>query len=302
MLDICLLGCGGMMPLPDRWLTAVLVRYNGKMILIDCGEGTQIPLKLAGWGIKAIDALLITHYHADHIAGLPGFLLTLGNSGREEPLTIVGPPGLADVVKGLLIICPELPFNINLEELKPDNDKEFKMGDMVIKAAFSDHWLPCLSYSVEIMRAGLFDREKAERNNVPMSVWKKLQKGETCEVDGMAFTPDMVAGKTRKGIKVSYLTDSRPTQTLIDFVKGSDLFICEGMYGDDEQLQKAIDKKHMLFSEAAFMANESNSKELWLTHFSPALDNPEVYINKARAVFLNSHLGQDGMKKSLAFE
>ena len=98
MIDVCLLGTGGMMPLPYRWLTSLLVRYNGSSLLIDCGEGTQIAMKEKGWSFKPIDVICFTHYHADHISGLPGLLLTMGNAERTEPLTMIGPKGLERVV------------------------------------------------------------------------------------------------------------------------------------------------------------------------------------------------------------
>ena len=118
MLDVCLLGCGGMMPLPYRWLTSLMARYNGTSILIDCGEGTQIAIKEKGWSAKPIDVLCFTHYHADHVSGLPGLLLTMGNAERREPLLIIGPKGLERVVNALRVIAPELPFSIEYMEIK----------------------------------------------------------------------------------------------------------------------------------------------------------------------------------------
>lgn len=112
MLDVCLLGCGGMMPLPRRWLTALMTRYNGSSLMIDCGEGTQVAIKEKGWSFKPIDVICFTHYHGDHISGLPGLLLTMGNADRTEPLTLVGPRGLERVVSALRVIAPELPFEI----------------------------------------------------------------------------------------------------------------------------------------------------------------------------------------------
>ena len=117
MLDVCLLGTAGMMPLPHRWLTASLMRYNGSSLLIDCGEGTQIAIKEKGWTFKPIDVICFTHYHADHISGLPGLLLSMGNAERTEPLTMIGPKGLERVVGALRMIAPELPFEIRYIEI-----------------------------------------------------------------------------------------------------------------------------------------------------------------------------------------
>ncbi len=301
MLEICLLGTGGMMPLPNRWLTSMLLRYNGKMLLVDCGEGTQIPLKMCGWGFKAIDAILFTHYHADHVAGLPGLLLTLGNSGREEPLTLIGPPGLKAVVEGLLVISPRLPYDLGLLELSPEQCSELVIDSIRVKSIPVAHWMPCLAYSFEIARLGRFDVEKAGELGVPVEYWKRLQKGEAIDVGNMVVTPEMVLGKPRKGLKVSYCTDTRPVEGLADFIKDSDLFICEGMYGEDGDMQKAIEKKHMLFSEAATLAKLGKVDELWLTHYSPALENPMEYIASAKSIFENTIAGCDLMTKNIKF-
>lgn len=302
MLDVCLLGTGGMVPLPDRWLTSLLLRYNGKMLLIDCGEGTQIPLKMCGWGFKAIDAILFTHFHADHVAGLPGLLLTLGNSGRTEKLTLVGPPGLEYVVRGLLVISPQLPYDIRIVEL-PDNEAaELSLGEFAVSSLPIDHWIPCLAYSVEIKRQGKFNAEQAKKLDIPVFYWSRLQKGETIKIGNRDISPKMVLGQPRRGIKVSYCTDTRPTAELPDFIKASDLFICEGMYNDNAELEKARQKRHMLFSEAAMLAKMGSVKELWLTHYSPSLEKPQEGISAATEVFENTLAGYDLITKSIKFK
>lgn len=289
------------MPLHHRWLTSLLVRLNGKMLLIDCGEGTQIPLRQSGWGFKAIDAICFTHYHADHVAGLPGLLLSLANSMRTEPLTMVGPPGLLTILQGCMTIIPGLPYDVRIYECSTQREESFIVNDMVIRSLPVDHSVPCLGYALEVKRAGLFDVEKARQNDVPQKLWKWLQRGESREYEGKLYTPEMVLGLPRKGIKVSYVTDTRPTYELVAFINQSDLLICEGMYGDDENKSKAMAKKHMLFSEAACLAKEGQVKELWLTHFSPALEHPELYLNATREMFENTHLGSSLKKKTLNF-
>lgn len=301
MLDVCLLGTGGMMPLPDRWLTSLLLRYKGRMLLVDCGEATQLPLKICGWGFKQIDAVVFTHYHADHVAGLTGFLLTLGNSGREEPLTLIGPPGLKNVVEGLLVISPQLPYDIRLLELPLDQGSEILIGEICIRSIPVEHWIPCLAYSFEIERLGRFDKDKAEKLGVPVKYWNRLQKGETIDLEGKLISPRMVLGEWRRGIKVSYCTDSRPVEGLVDFIKASDLFICEGMYGDNQDIEKAIRKKHMVFSEAATLARRGEVEELWLTHFSPSLGNPGEHLVSATSIFANTLAGYDLITKNIQF-
>ena len=301
MLDVCLLGTGGMMPLPERWLTSLLIRYNGKMILTDCGEGTQIPLRMAGWGLKSVEAILFTHYHADHIAGLPGMLLSLGNSGREEPLTLMGPPGLKKVVEGLTVISPELPYELKLIELPDKESYGTSINEIIIKTIPTDHTLNCLAYCMEIERTGKFNVESARELNIPINFWSHLQKGETVTICVSIIKPEMVLGEPRKGIKVCYCTDTRPTEGLIGFIKDADLFICEGMYGDEEDVLKAVQKKHMMFTEAAMLAKQGNVKELWLTHYSPSLKEPEDYIDEARKVFANTILGKDLYSKTIKY-
>lgn len=286
------------MPLPNRWLTSLLLRYNGSSLLIDCGEGTQIAMKEAGQNFKPIDVLCITHFHADHISGLPGLLLTMGNADRTEPLTIIGPKGVERVVNALRTIAPELPFDIICRELN-EADEYIQMNGYEIHAFRVKHNVICYGYSVEIKRAGKFDMERAK--SIPMKFWSRLQKGETLEENGVVYTPDMVLGPERKGLKVTYCTDSRPTDAIVDAAKKSDLFICEGMYAEEDKLKKARQYKHMTFYEAAEMAVQAEVEEMWLTHFSPSLIRAEEYMPKVREIFANAYLGRDGKSVELTF-
>lgn len=301
MLDVCLLGTGGMMPLPRRWLTSLMCRFNGSNILIDCGEGTQVAIKQKGWTFKPIDVICITHYHADHISGLPGLLLTMGNAERKEPLTMIGPKGLERVVKALRTIAPELPFEIKFIELT-ENMQTIQFDEYRINAFKVKHNVVCYGYSIEIDRIGKFNAQKAKKLEIPVQKWNVLQKGNEVTIDGKTYTPDMVMGAARKGLKVTYTTDTRPVDAIVDAVKGADLFICEGMYGEPDKEAKAIEHKHMTFKEAAQLAKRANPKEMWLTHFSPSLVKPEMYMDTVTEIFENAKPGKDGMSVDLMFE
>ena len=301
MLDVCLLGCGGMMPLPRRWLTALMTRYNGRSLLIDCGEGTQIAIKEKGWSFKPIDIICFTHFHGDHISGLPGLLLTMGNADRTEPLTLVGPKGLEKVVNALRIIAPELPFPLKFIELQQPL-QTLELYGYKITAFKVNHNVVCYGYTLEILRQGKFSPERAKEQNIPLKFWNPLQKGQVITEDGRTYTPDMVLGPERKGIKLTYTTDTRPTESIVENAAGSDLFICEGMYGEEDKEEKAKGYKHMTFREAAQLAKRAGVSELWLTHYSPSLVRPEEYMEQVKSVFPNAYPGKDGKSRELNFE
>ena len=301
MIDVCLLGTGGMMPLPHRALTSLMLRYNGMNVLVDCGEGTQVSVKQQGWSVKPIDVICFTHFHADHISGLPGLLLTLGNAERTEPVTMIGPKRLEKIVNALRMIAPELPFPIEFIELEKDQES-FEINGLKIHAFKVQHNITCYGYSFELARAGKFDVERARALDIPMKYWNPLQKGETVEENGIIYTPDMVLGEPRKGIKLTYCTDSRPTDLIVENAKESDLFIWEGMYGEPDKEEKAKEHKHMTFYEAAEMAKRAEVKEMWLTHYGPATARPYEYQEKIKNIFPRTIIPKDLASVELQFE
>ena len=301
MLDVCLLGTGGMMPLPYRWLTSLMARYNGKSILIDCGEGTQIAMKEKGWSPKPIDIICFTHYHADHISGLPGMLLTMGNAERTEPLLLIGPKGLKRVVSSLRVIAPELPFQIECRELS-EQEESISFDGFRIDAFKVNHNVVCYGYSIVVERKGKFLVDRAKELGIPVQCWNRLQHGETVETPEGNYTPEMVMGQARKGIKVTYCTDTRPVPLISLKGKEADLLILEGMYGEPEKKSKAKEYKHMTFYEAASIAAEAGPKEMWLTHYSPSLTRPEEYMDEVKRIFPHACAAKDGQTAELDFE
>lgn len=290
-----------MMPLPYRWLTSMMARYNGSSLLIDCGEGTQIAMKEAGLSANPIDIICFTHYHADHISGLPGLLLGMGNADRTDPVLMVGPKGLERVVNSLRVIAPELPFEIRFRELAGDEDVVEYKG-YKITAFKLNHKVTCYGYCIEILRKGRFNVESAKALDIPLKYWNPLQKGQTIEDGGRVYTPDMVMGEDRKGLKVTYCTDTRPVPAMEKFAKDADLFICEGMYGEEDKLEKARGYRHMMMQEAAEICAAAGPAEAWLTHYSPSMNHPENFAAELKGIFPRLVIAKDGMSKELKFE
>jgi ribonuclease Z len=295
-----LIGTGGMIPTPNRFLSSCLIEYNGKSLLIDCGEGTQISISKGKIKVKRIEAILITHCHADHVTGLPGLLLTIGNSMRTEPLYIIIPRGFKALINSLLIVCGYLPYEVRIVEISEEKNQQFEFIGLNITSFPLKHHISCLGYTFELLLRPHFLPERAKKLNIPLSLWKNLSNGENVNYENFTYTPHMVLGKNRKPIKISYATDTRPVKCINKAVENSNLFICEGMYGDDDQYENALEKMHMLFSESAQIAKNSSVKELWLTHFSPSLKNPEEFLEQTKKIFPNTVIGYDLMSKKIS--
>ena len=300
MIDLLLLGSGAMLPLPDRWLSSLLLRCRGELVLFDCGEGTQIPWRTYGWGFRRLGAICLSHCHADHVAGLPGLLHALANADRTEPVDLFGPAGTAAVVDGLRTIAPHLPFELRVMELA--GGEAFTLpGGLRGAVAVGEHRLPCLAYRVGLERARRFSPERASALGVPLPLWRLLQRGEAVAWEGGRATPEEVLGPTRRGLSVGYVTDTRPLPAFPAFLAGADLLVCEGTYGDPADLPKAIERGHMTFAEAATLACAAGAGALWLTHFGPALTDPEAFRGEATAVFPETTIGYSGLTATLAF-
>ena len=300
MIDLCTLGTGGSMPLHTRALASLYVRNGAQGLLIDCGEGTQIGIGKLGWGFLRIGTLLLTHYHADHCSGLPGLLLALTKAGRTEPLDIWGPPGLRYVVTGLRVIAPQLSYEPVLHEL-PAGGGRFEAAGMHVRAFPLDHGMPCFGYAFTLDRPREFLPEKARALGIPVRLWNRLQRGETASDGGTVWKPAQVLGEERRGLRFLYATDTRPVPAIARIGAGADLMILEGMYGDEEDLPKALKNRHMLFRESAALAAAAGAKRLVLTHFTTAMDDPEVFLHTAADVFPETVCAHDGMTMTLGW-
>lgn len=298
MLDVTLLGTGGVMPLPDRALTSAYIRCGGAALLIDCGEGTQTAIRRCGLRFKPLSAILISHFHADHISGLPGLLLTMGNEGRNEEITVFGPVGLENVVRSLMTIVSDLPFSVRVQELPVDAPSSFSCAGLTVTAIPMQHSVPCLGYRLELHRPGKFDPRAALAKGIPLPLWSRLQRGES--VGG--FCPEDVLGAPRKGLRLLYATDTRPVSALEVYGSGADLLILEGMFGDPEKQQRAHISCHMTMQEAAGIARHCRAKALWLTHYSPATPHPEAYAGQLLSCFPHTTIAADGEHTLLRFE
>ena len=308
-MEVYVLGCGGMMPLPGRHLTSVLVRREGELILFDCGEGTQVSLKRLNLKWKRISTIYISHTHADHITGLPGILMLSSQVDRTEPLTIIGPKKIKEYIESSIsVLDMYINYEIIIKELEDpsvsqvitDND-EYSVITIPL-----DHSKVCVGYSlVEKERAGVFFPEKAIENQVPVGpMWSKLQSGESVTLeDGIEIMPEDVMGPTRKGRKFSYVTDTAYTDNIAPFVKNSDLLICEGMF-EEALLESAKEKKHMISKQSAKIAKDGNVKQLGLIHYSPRYMEKDLQrlLVEAQSVFSNTVLTRDRMLFNLPYE
>lgn len=300
MIDAYLLGTGGMMPLPHRWLSSLLIRCEGDMTLFDCGEGTQVPMRQSGWGFKRLSSIVLSHLHADHVLGLTGILFSVGNADRQEPLTIYGPPGTLDVARALTVVVPGLPFDVRVHELEAGDRIRLPAG-LDVTVGEADHRARCFYYRVDRPRDPGFDADRARDVGIPVEFWSRLQRGETIEWDGKVHEPESVLGPARKGVSLGYVTDTRPVAEMTSLLQGVDLLVCEGTYGDDADQPKAVEKTHMTFREAATVADACGANALWITHFSPAVSDPLVFASNAREVFPAAQIGFTGLQTTLRY-
>lgn len=291
-----------MQPLPGRFLTSLLVRRDGDLFLFDAGEGTQVSMKMLNLKWKKISAILISHMHADHVTGLPGMLMLSAQVDRDEPLYVIGPPKLEEYIEANRRIL-DMFINYEIIFQPVEEGTVFKGDGFVINAFPLRHTKPCWGYSlIEDRRKGEFFPDKAEALGIPRGrLWGTLQNGTPVTLsDGRVITSDMVMGNSREGRKLSYVTDTRYFEKIAEYVEGSDLLFCEGMF--EKALQDtAHEKKHMTSYEAALVARDSHSRKMCLQHYSPRYTDKELrkLVEEAREIFPDTVLTRDRMSFSI---
>ena len=304
-MEAFILGCGGMMPLPYRHLTSVLLRREGELFLFDCGEGTQVSLRRLNLKWKKIDAIFISHTHADHVTGLPGILMLNAQVDRTEPLYIYGPPKIKEYVEtSRKVLDMYINYPIVVKEIEAPcvvhSGKDF-----YIRAFPLDHTKVCVGYTLEELdRPGEFNPDKARELNVPVGpLWAQLQNGfEVQAADGTTVKPEQVLGEKRSGRKFSFVTDTLYKTTIADEVRGSDLLVCEGMF-EEELIDQAKEKKHMTATQAATIARDANVRRMCMIHYSPRYTDRELekLLTQAREVWPNTELSRDRMNIEIPY-
>jgi len=295
MLTVTLLGTGGTQPLPERALAALAVSVGGGTVLLDCGEGTQTALRR--WGVSAyrLHTVLLTHYHGDHILGLPGLLQTLSSLGRTAPLTVVGPAGLEAVAAPMATLAGPLPFAVHWRQA---GQEPFAAGPLKVTPFPLEHRVPCCGYALTLPRAGRFDPGRARAAGIPVALWSRLQAGQTVE----GFTPDQVLGPPRRGLKVVYATDTRPCPAVTEAAREADLLCMDATYADDADLDKAKLYGHATCRETGALAAEAGVRRLWLTHYSAAVTDLAPGLAAAQRAYPDAVAGTDGMRLELDFD
>lgn len=310
MLDITLIGTGATMPLPERAVSATAIGCNGRVILIDCGEGTQAAAKKAHVSLMKIDAICLTHFHGDHIFGLPGLLQTIGSLGRTEPMTIFGPEGVEDIMKLIMDLCVFLPYEIKVVQMMTEETKCLELSKIFpgwpagakLEGIQTEHRVSCCGYKFVLSRTGKFQPDKAKELGVPQKDWKLLQKGESVMVGDTLILPEQVLGEARSGLSVVISGDTKPCDALIEAAKGADLLVGEATFGENEEAEIAIERGHSTFAQMAEIALRAEVKRLWLTHFSGSISEPEEYLPNAKVFYENAECGYDGKTITLKFD
>ena len=291
MIKVTFLGTSYSIPTPERNHTGIILNYQNENILIDCGEGTQRQFRIAKLSMSKITRILITHWHGDHVLGLPGVLQTLSLSGYNKTLFIYGPKGIKNHIQETI---KAFPFQLNYKmEVKEVSGKVFETNDFLIEAKEMTHGIPCNAYSFIIKSKLRFDKSKLKKSKLAAGPWlKQLQSGKDIVHEGKKYKYKDLTYE-EEGKKVSFILDTSMNPKIIPFVKDSDLLISESTFHSELE-DEAKEKKHLTAKQAGEIAKKSNSKKLLLTHISDRYKNDTgKLLDDAKKVFKNSHIVKD---------
>ena len=297
-MEITFLGTSSAVHSYERNHPSIALKAFGDVMLFDCGEGTQRQLIYARVSPMKISKIFITHFHGDHILGLPGLLQSMNFRGRDTKLTIYGPKGL-NILKDAIFSLGYCKIEFPIEFIEIESGIVEETEEYIIKSQKVNHRVPCLAYSIEELKKPRFLREKAIELGVPVGPdFGRLHNGEEIEIDGRVIKPEQVLGPPRKGRKITYSGDTTPCEEMIELAKDSTLLIHESTYVNEDK-DKAEDRFHSTSSDAALIAKESNSKQLILTHISTKYQSTDLLLDEALEIFENTEIAKDLKKIEL---
>ncbi len=296
-MEIIFLGTSCMIPTKERNTSALLLSYNEENILVDCGEGTQRQLRIAGIKPTKITKILISHWHGDHVLGLPGLLQTLGASEYLGKLMIYGPKGSKAYVEKMMNAFV-FSNKVNFEVVDIAKRIFFENEEFMLEAFQLDHSIDCIGFNFIEKDRLKIDTKKTKRLGIPDGpLLGELQKGKEVMFKGKKILPDEVTFKV-EGKKISIIADTVLTENCVEFAKGADMLICESVY-DSTHENKAEEYKHLTAKQAGQIANQANVKQLVLTHFSQRYKNTQEIEEDARLVFDKIICAEDFMRLKL---
>jgi len=294
-IRLVVLGTSCSNPTVERNLTAIGLRFEGNWLLFDCPEGTQRQMMKANASYMRVHSIFLSHFHADHVLGLPGLIATMAMHGRDTPLHVFGPRGTKkEIAKVMDLALMKKNFEIRVKEVS--SGLVTKHGKYTVSAMPLKHTAKCLGYVFkEKDKEGKFQREKALKLGIPEGpLWSQLQQGKKAKVGKKEFKPEQVMDydKGRKGKKVSIVMDTLPSDSYFDAIKDSDVLVHEAAFLD-KHVSRAKETKHSTAKQAAWVASQTNAKKLVIVHISPRYKKNSLVENEARQEFGNVVVPKD---------
>jgi len=289
MIELFFLGTGASIPSNERGHTTIALRHTGEIFLLDCGEGTQRAMVIAGLSMMKVSKILLTHFHADHYAGLIPLVQSLSLLGRRAKLEVYGPKGIKEMAKHLKPLIGDTGYELEFKEARKVDG-----GNYIISSIRTSHGIPACAYSFEEKTHPLFLEDKAKKLGVFGLDRKQLQEGKSVKIGNRTIRPKDVLGGKKEGKKVVYSGDTAPLKSMAKFAKGADILIHEPTFGDDKE-KEAKEYKHSTARQAAGIAKAAGAKRLILTHISPRYKKAEELEKQAKEVFEDSEISKDLM-------